>query len=171
MADVAADAGVAVQTVYFTFHTKAELLRACFERAVLGEEDPLPPQLQPFWRAMLEAGSGEEAIGHFVRGNAAIVQRVARLANVVAATTHEPDAVAIWTRSEELRRAGYREAVQHVESRFGLRKGLSAEKATDILLTLGSAAPYVALVVEYGWTHEAYLDWATGALSHMLLSR
>ena len=30
MTDIAAEAGVAVQTVYFTFHTKAELLQACY---------------------------------------------------------------------------------------------------------------------------------------------
>src|SRR5215469_3584362 len=44
MTDIAADAGVAVQTVYFTFHTKAELLQACYELAVLGEDDPTPPR-------------------------------------------------------------------------------------------------------------------------------
>ena len=35
MTDIAAEAGVGVQTVYFTFHTKAELLQACYELAVL----------------------------------------------------------------------------------------------------------------------------------------
>ena len=38
MTDIAQAAGVAVQTVYFTFHTKGELLQACYETAVLGEE-------------------------------------------------------------------------------------------------------------------------------------
>jgi AcrR family transcriptional regulator len=30
MTDIAAEAGVAVRTVYFTFYTKAELLQACY---------------------------------------------------------------------------------------------------------------------------------------------
>ena len=49
MIDIAAEAGVAVQTVYFTFHTKAELLQACYELAVLGEDDPRPPPGQPWY--------------------------------------------------------------------------------------------------------------------------
>ena len=48
MNDIAARAGVAVQTVYFVFHTKAELLSACFDYAVLGPER-LPPPQQAFW--------------------------------------------------------------------------------------------------------------------------
>jgi AcrR family transcriptional regulator len=50
MTDVAVASGVAVQTVYFRFHTKAELLQACYEDAVLGE-DRLPPPQQPWHRA------------------------------------------------------------------------------------------------------------------------
>ena len=61
MADVAARAGVAVQTVYFTFHTKAELLKACFDRAVLGPEG-LPPLQQAFWSEMTKARSGRTAL-------------------------------------------------------------------------------------------------------------
>ncbi len=48
MADIADRAGVAVQTVYFTFHTKAELLTACCDHAVLDPER-LPPSQQAFW--------------------------------------------------------------------------------------------------------------------------
>src|SRR5215472_3214140 len=45
---IAAGAGVAVQTVYFTFRTKAELLQAVFEHTVLGP-DQTPPHLMPWW--------------------------------------------------------------------------------------------------------------------------
>jgi AcrR family transcriptional regulator len=171
MADVASVAGVAVQTVYFTFNTKAELLQACFDQAVLGEDDPLPPPQQPFWRAMMEAPTGPEAIRHFVEGNGAIVTRVGRLARVVEATLHEPDAVAIHTRSETLRREGYRDVAEHLSTAFGLREGLDIDTATDILLTMGGPGVYPVLVHEYGWSHDAYLDWLTDALTAMLLER
>jgi hypothetical protein len=35
----------------FTFHTKAELLHACYELAVLGEDDPRAPPAQPWYSA------------------------------------------------------------------------------------------------------------------------
>src|SRR6059058_4383942 len=114
MADIAAAAGVAVQTVYFTFHTKAELLQACYDHAVLGEENPRPPNQQPWYAAMMAARSGSAALRHFVRGNTAIAARVGALDDVVRSARHEPDAVRIRGHSEHLRRLGYREMVDHL---------------------------------------------------------
>jgi AcrR family transcriptional regulator len=169
MADVAEAAGVAVQTVYFTFHTKGELLAACDERAVMGDDDPLPPEQQPFWRAMIEAPTGPEAVRHFVEGVGAIERRVARLKQVITAAQHDPDALAILTRSEQLRRAGFREVVEHLATNYGLRDGLDIERATDILLTVGDSSVYCSLVHDYGWPHDAYIDWLADSISRMLL--
>ncbi len=169
MTDVADRAGVAVQTVYFTFHTKAELLQACYERAVLGEDDPTPPALQPWYAEMLAAATGPEAVRRFAAGNGAIAARVAVLDDVVRSATHEPDAVAIRERSEQLRRDGYRAVVEHLETRFGLRDGLDANAATDLLLTLGGGAVYRSLVVDFGWSHDAFIEWLSGALGDLLL--
>lgn len=169
MADVAAAAGVAVQTVYFTFHTKSELLEACFERAVMGPDEPLPPQQQPFWLAMMAADSGREAIGHFVNGIGTIARRVAKLDMAVASAVHEPEAVAIWTRSEQLRRSGFHEAVEHIAGRFGLREGLDAEAATDVLLTLGGHAVYCDFVYVHAWSHERFLLWLEESVALLLL--
>jgi AcrR family transcriptional regulator len=169
MADVAAAAGVAEQTVYFTFHTKAELLQNCFDRAVMGEDDPLPPPQQPFWAAMIAAPTGAEAIRHFVEGNTAIASRVAGLDEVVAATTHDPDAVRVWARSEQLRREGYAAVVAHLGQTHGLRAGLDATTATDILLTMASGGVFMTLVHRYGWPQETYVDWLSRTLAEQLL--
>jgi len=42
MSAIAERAGVAVQTVYFVFHTKPALLTAAIDTAVMGEVDPAP---------------------------------------------------------------------------------------------------------------------------------
>ncbi len=168
MADVAERAGVAVQTVYFTFHTKAGLLEACDARAVMGDDEPLPPQEQPFWRAMIEAPTGPEAVRHFIEGLAAIEMQAARLKQVISAATHDPDVMAISAGSEQLRRAGFREAVEHFAA-YGLREGLDIERATDILLTVGDSSVYCSLVHDYGWQHEAFVDWLADSVSDMLL--
>lgn len=169
MADVAQRAGVAVQTVYFAFHTKAELLRACYTHAVLGESDPLPPEAQPWHAALLASVTGPEALRWFAKGNGAIVARVGVLDDVVRAAVHEPDAAAIRAHSEQLRRAGYGRIVERLASAFGLREGLDLNSATEVMLTLGGAAVYRSLVIDYGWTHEAYVDWVTAALIDALL--
>src|SRR2546423_14550843 len=53
MNDVAETAAVAVQTVYFTFHTKSELLSRTYDFAVLGEGDPVPPQPTAWYMKMV----------------------------------------------------------------------------------------------------------------------
>src|SRR6516225_1058275 len=83
MSDIAADAGVAVQTVYFVFHTKAELLNACYESAVLGETHPVPPQQQPWHSALEHAPDAATAWRHFAAGYSQIAARVAALDDVV----------------------------------------------------------------------------------------
>jgi hypothetical protein len=95
MVDVAADAQVAVQTVYFTFHTKPELLAACYELAVLGDPGASPPPEQAWHVAMIAASTPAASVAHFVKGNMAICERVAVLDDMVRAAVHEPEAVAV----------------------------------------------------------------------------
>jgi AcrR family transcriptional regulator len=169
MIDIAAEAGVAVQTVYFTFHTKAELLQACYELAVLGEDDPRPPPAQPWYAAVLEASDGRAAIRHFAEGNSAIAARVALLDDVVRSADHEPDAAQVRTHNERLRRDGYTRIISHLAGRFGLPPGLDPADAVDILLTLAGPATYRSLVADYGWPHDRFVDWLTATLSQQLL--
>jgi len=169
MIDIAAEAGVAVQTVYFTFHTKAELLQACYELAVLGEDDPRPPSAQPWYSAMLEASDGRAAIGHFAEGNSAIAARVALLDDVVRSAVHEPDAAEVRAHNEQLRRDGYTRIVGHLADRFGLRAGRAPADAVDILLTLAGPATYRSLVIDHGWPHDRFVDWLAATLSEQLL--
>ena len=169
MTDIAEAAGVAVQTLYFTFHTKPELLQACYDRAVLGDSDPAPPQLQPWYRELMSAPTGEEALRHFVRGNTAICTRVAMLDEVVRGAAHEPEALEIRTYSEKLRRDGYRDVVRHLSKSFGLRKGLTIEQATDLLLLFGGGAVYRTMVVDYGWSQARFSAWLTDTLATQLL--
>lgn len=171
MADIAAVADVAVQTVYFTFHTKSELLQACYDHAVLGETDPRPPQLQPWYAAMLNSRSGGSALRHFVQGNTAIVARVGALDDVVRSARHEPDAMRIREHSERLRRDGYGAVVDHLADRFGLAKGLDRPAATDLLLMFGGQSTYRSLVLDYGWTQERFEQWLHAVLVRQLLGR
>ncbi len=108
MSDIAARAGVAVQTVYFTFHTKGELLQACFDHAVLGP-DRLPPEEQTFYAELLAARSGRAALNRFVAGNTAILVRSAAIKEVAESAGHEPDATEVVDRSETPAQGGARQ--------------------------------------------------------------
>jgi AcrR family transcriptional regulator len=169
MSDIAARAGVAVQTLYFVFHTKPELLQQCFDHAVLGP-DRLVPMEQPFLREIPAARSGRAALRAFVAGNTAILERVATTDEVARAALHEPEAAAVVGTSERLRRQGYREILEGIAERFPLRSGLDLDEATDILLMYGSSATYLAMV-RCGWSRERFEDWLADTLARTLLAR
>ena len=169
MSDIADRADVAVQTVYFTFHTKAELLQASFDYAVLGP-DQIPPMEQPFLADFLAARSGRAALAAFVRGNTAILRRSAAIKEVAASAPHEPDAAAVVERSERLRRNGLAQIVALVTDRFRPRAGLTGDDATDLLLMLTSSGTYLTLQ-RYGWSEEKYIGWLTDTLARQLLAQ
>src|SRR5690348_4871069 len=86
MADVAAAADVAVQTVYFTYHTKADLLAGAYEYAVLGADDPRPPDQQPWYAEAAAAQDIESAVRAIAAGTTEITARATPLESVVRAT-------------------------------------------------------------------------------------
>ncbi|MBW8764631.1 MAG: TetR/AcrR family transcriptional regulator [Microbacterium sp.] len=170
MVDVAAAAGVAVQTVYFVFHTKPELLTACFDLAVMGGPDELPPPQQPWHLAMMAATTGADSVAHLVDGTTSICQRVALLDDIVRAAIHEPEAVAVHERGERFRRHDFESIVASWAARFGLREGLSRTACLDLLLAYTGPSMYRQLVVDYSWTTKAYKGWLRETLTGLLES-
>src|SRR6476619_2512672 len=76
MEAIAADAGVAVQTVYFTFHTKAELLLAAMTVAG-GESEAQEDPVERRWFALvMAAGSGTRRLALIVEHGNEIYERV-----------------------------------------------------------------------------------------------
>jgi AcrR family transcriptional regulator len=169
MADVAQLAGVAVQTVYFTFHTKAELLAGAYEYAVMGDVDPRPPAMQPWYTAAREEPDVHRAVEILSAGATEIVVRAAPLETVVRATaSSDPEAAAVWAYHEKLRKDGYRGMVELLAAKAPLADGMSLERATDLLLLYLGPHPYRGLVVDHGWAVEAWLAWAAESVDREL---
>lgn len=170
MAAIAKRAGVAVQTVYFVFHTKAELLTDTFDRAVLGE-DATPPHLTPWFAAATTGRNLRASVTAFTTGNAAIQARVAKLHDVIrVAGLTDPEMERIWTHRENLRRDGYARFVQSIADREGLRPDLDVAAGTDVTLVLLGAATYLGLVDSAGWTEERYVAWLADTACSVLLA-
>jgi AcrR family transcriptional regulator len=171
MAAIAERAGVAVQTVYFVFHTKPMLLTAAIDNAVLGEDDPTPPDLTPWWQEGTTTADGRRALELFVTGATAIEQRAAILNRVaVAASATEPEVVDLVAHHESLRVAGFRTYVDSLVTRGLLREGLDAAEATDVLLTLAGSEVFLEFTEGRGWSIERYVRWTTDVLSSLLLA-
>jgi AcrR family transcriptional regulator len=169
MADIADAAGVAVQTVYFVFHTKSDVLSSTYDLAVFGEGDPAPPQAQDWYRRAIAETSVVAAVRWVVEGAGEIVRRVAPLDLAVrAAAASDPDAARFLAQNERLRLEGYREMIDFVSTKYPLRASLSAERATDVLLLIVSPAAYRTLVADRGWSHAEWVAWSSEALTEQL---
>ncbi len=157
MEAIAARAGVAVQTVYFTFHTKDALLQEVHDRTVLGD-DATPPPLQAWYRAVTAEPDVAEAVTTIVEGVAEILARVAPMLPVFHAVSADP-AGAVFRRAEELRRDGYDNLITTLETKAPLWTGLSHTHATDLLFVLLGPELYRTLVIERGWSQHQWAQW------------
>ena len=169
MADIAEAAGVAVQTVYFTFHTKSELLSKAYDFAVLGEGDPLPPEQQPWYAEMTAEPNIVPALRHAVEGIGAILTRATPLDTVVRASAgSDPDTAAVRARHEGWRAQGYRAMLDILLSKADLRAGASLEQATQLLLLYVGMDVYRVLVIDFGWTHKAWVAWTVATVAEQV---
>lgn len=166
MADIAEAAGVAVQTVYFSFHTKSELLSRAYDFAVLGEDEPMPPEEQPWYARMVAEPNVTKALRHLVEGVGAILRRATPLDTVVRASAgSDSDTARVRALHERWRAEGYRAMLEFLGAKSALRAGLNPERATQLLLLYLGADVYRVLVHDFGWTHDAWVDWTVATLA------
>lgn len=170
MAAIAKRAGVAVQTVYFVFHTKPLLLTATIDNAVMGD-DPVPLESTPWWQEATTTADARRAIELFVAEVATISERAATLDRVArAAAPIDPEVVDVIAYHEALRATGFRRYIDTFVARGLLKEGLDAGEATDVLLTLAGSDVFLNFTEDRGWSKERYVTWATDALCSLLLS-
>ena len=162
MTAVAAEANVAVQTLYYTFHTKAELLGEALGAAVVGFDEWRQPPPEPigideltqvltWWDEFESAPDAAVALKVFVHHGVNVLARVAPLVTALHGSAGDADAVSVVRLAEERRVDSYRAVVRTLVKKGGLRGGLTISEATDVLLALFSAELYQALANGRGW--------------------
>src|SRR5713226_1683398 len=74
---IAASAGVAVQTVYFHFGNKATVLKQIVDIHAAGDDQPVPMLDRPWVQQMREEPDGRRALAVFLDSSLAILSRLA----------------------------------------------------------------------------------------------
>jgi AcrR family transcriptional regulator len=171
MSDIAEAAGVAVQTVYFTFHTKGELLSRAYDFAVLGDGEPVPPEKTPWYMKMTDEPDVSAALRDAVDGIGEIMKRATPLDAVVrAGAGSDPDTAAVREFHERWRAQGYGAIVEILSAKSAVRAGLSHERATQLLLLYLGMDVYRVLVLDFGWAHKDWVDWTVATVGEQLFS-
>ena len=158
MADLARGAGVAVQTLYLSFGSKAAVLEAARSRSD-------HPDGWSFPTAASAAEDGTVALGLHVGHTTAAVERRHPLDAVLrgAAADPEPASLLAATRRDALET--HARAVDELAEKPGFTDLISVQRATDVVATLLSPETYGLLVVDQGWTTP---DWSEWALRHLV---
>jgi AcrR family transcriptional regulator len=170
---IAREAGVAVQTVYFSFRAKANILKHLVDININVAGDTQPSAtLQRAWArdALAEADPARQ-LELQVKGTAAQHRRVAPLLNVLRRASDTDPAVAeLWRTNQEQRRALQRQLMIALRRKGGLPPGMRLGQAVDISYALLGPELFHVLVTERGWSIAEWERWTLGILRHELLN-
>jgi len=157
MEGIAAGAGMSVQSVYFAFHTKANLLQAAIDAAT-PEPDPRPMETDP-----------DRALAELVDEACRLLGTTGPLA-LAAAAAGPRDAAAdeVLRRYESARSKAASDLVARLRSRRPLAIGVTSRRASDVVYGLLSPQLHTLLVHERGWSPKRYAGWATDAIGRAL---
>ena len=171
MAAIAAEARVALKTVYVAFETKSGLLRALWHLLLRGDEGDAPMGQRQWYQELLAEPDPERQLRLMARNSRLVKLRAAALMEVIrSAAPTDPDIAALWTRIQSDFYDIQRPVVAALAEKNALRPGLDVDRATDILWTLNHPDVWHLLVGERGWTPERYEEWFGDTLCAQLLT-
>ena len=169
---IAAEAGVALKTVYVAFETKSGLLRALWNHLLRGGRDEVPVAQQEWYREVLEEPDAERKLRLAARNSRVVKLRIAGVLEVIrSAAPIDPDIGALWSRIQTEFHANQRVIVESLREVGALDPALDVDRAADILWTLNHPNLWQLLVDERGWTPEDYEQWCGDLACSQLLAR
>jgi AcrR family transcriptional regulator len=166
--DIAAAAGVHVQTIYLAYGTKAELLRAAASWKVAEGEDPTVPPPQRRWvRELIAEGDPREKFRLYVHHIRHVTEHWAPMRDVMRAAADEPEVAEKLAAMEYGRYQGPENLWPAIAEKGQFREGVTTEEAAVLTYAIASPDTFRQLL-ERGWTwnraEAAILDTLTRTL-------
>ncbi|MBB4764801.1 TetR/AcrR family transcriptional regulator [Amorphoplanes digitatis] len=164
---VAAEAGVAVQTVYAVFGNKRQLLSDLVDVTLAGDDERVAMADRSFV-ADIRALTGLRArLTRFARHLAEThARQVPVMLALAGAATADADAAAIWRKNLEDRRRGMVMFAADLAATGEVL--ISQERAADVLWLAQDIRNYDWLVRERGWPVERFERWFVDGVTAVL---
>ena len=160
MASIAAEAGVALKTVYVAFETKSGVLRSLWNLRLRGDGEERAVQDRAWYLEVLAEHDPRRRLLLNARNSREVKERVDGLFAVIRdAAPTDVDIRELWGRIQRDFHENQAAIVRGLDDVGALRAGLDVGRATDVLWTLNHPDVWLLLVGERRWTPVAYERW------------
>jgi AcrR family transcriptional regulator len=167
---IAAQADVAVETVYSRFGSKAGLLNAILGPAISGTGEHTSVLDRPELAEIRACPDQRRQLQLMARFSRAILQRTDQLHRILdTAASSDPKAAELRQADRENRYQSQRTYIDILLVSGPLRDGLTPEGAQTTYATLASPETYAFLTGDRGWAPEQYEHWLADSLTRLLL--
>ncbi len=167
---VAEAAGVGRATVFASVGGKAALLKAAYDVAVVGDDDPIPLPERPWAQHVREGDTQGERIKRYAEMVTMIDGRYAPVHEAFrGAASADPEVRELWQEIRAERRRGASNFVRLICDLGPLREGLEHDAAADIVWILNDPGLYHQLVLEQGWSRADFCTWLAETMHAQLL--
>jgi AcrR family transcriptional regulator len=170
IAEIAEEAGVAVETVYAAFRNKTTLLRQAWYLTFRGDEADVPL----YDRAEMQAILSESDLATRIRKHAIFVtathRRMAPLYTALIGAAASEQAAAELLAEFRGRRLDVATKYAKAAGRTG-QLAVSEEECRDLVFAMLDGVLWQRLVVDLGWTDERYAAWLADLWTSQLVKR
>ncbi len=170
VAEIAARASVAVDTVYATVGRKPVLLRELVETSLSGTDTAIPAAERDYVRRIRAARTAPEKLATYADAVVSIQQRLAPVFLALReAAVRDPSCAALWTEISQRRARNMRELAADLRATGEVREDLSDDEVADVVWSLNATEFWVLLVGERGWSPQRFGSWLADSWCRLLL--
>ena len=168
--EIAAAAGVSRATVFSSVGGKPVLLKAAFDVAIVGDDEPVSLPDRPRSKAIREEPDQRRYLSMYAGLVTEMWVRLGGIYEAVrGAASADPEAGDLWETHQAQRRVGAANVVGDLLGKGSLREGLEEGAAADIVWVLNDPGLYHQLVDRQGWKPERFETWLAESMVRLLL--
>lgn len=167
---IAERAHVSKPTVFASVGSKRDVLKILRDRALAGDDEPLPVPARPWVQEVLAEPNPQRTLRLYAHGAIQLQARYADLEEVLhAAAGADEELRDLWRTNEDERLQAAGLFVGNLLTKGALRAGLDRAQAIDILWLYMATDNFRRLVRERGWSLPRYEQWLGDTLCEQLL--
>lgn len=167
---IAEAAGVGRATVFTSVGGKAALIKAAYDVAVVGDDEPIPLPQRPWAQHVRQGSTQQERITRYAEMVTVVDGRYAPIYEAFrGAASTDPEVRELWNDIRAERRVGAGNVVRMIGDLGPLREGMDPSTAADIVWVLIDPGLYHQLVLEQGWSPANFGRWLGETMQHQLL--